>query len=331
MSNRPEAFSLRHTLLTTALLAALATGTPALAAHRSHMAQPSQTAAAVDIAYRVMEVDGVKVFYREAGPAHAPTLLLLHGFPSSSHMYRNLIPQLATRYHVIAPDLPGFGFTEAPKDYVYSFDHLAGTLGAFTEALKLDRYAVYVFDYGSPVGFRLALAHPERITALITQNGNAYQEGLSTVWNPISRYWNAPTPANRAALKDFLKPDSVKFQYTQGAGDITRLSPDGYTYDAALLARPGQEDIQLDLFLDYRSNVALYPAFQAWLRRDKPPVLAVWGRNDPFFLPAGAEAFRRDVPKAKVVFYDAGHFALETRGREIGAEVLSFLDRNVKR
>jgi pimeloyl-ACP methyl ester carboxylesterase len=283
------------------------------------------------VAHRTVTIDGLDIFYREAGPREAPTVLLLHGFPTSSHMFRGLIPHLAGPYHVVAPDLPGFGFSEAPprEQFQYSFANLALTIGAFTEAVGLHRFALYFFDYGAPVGLRLALAHPERITVIISQNGNAYEEGLSEGWNPIQQYWKEPTPQHRAALKSFLAPEATKWQYTHGVADTSRVAPESYTLDAALLARPGNEEIQLDLFLDYASNVALYPTFQAYFRAKHPPVLAVWGRNDPFFLPAGAEAFRRDTPNAEVHLFDTGHFALETHAREIGATIIEFLTKRV--
>lgn len=281
------------------------------------------------VTYRRAAVDGLQVFYREAGNPRSPAILLLHGFPTSSHMFRDLIPALADRYRVIAPDLPGFGFSDAPDPtrFQYSFDRLADVIGKFTEVVGLERYALYVFDYGAPVGFRLATRHPERVTALISQNGNAYEEGLSEGWNPIQRYWQDATPANRAALRDFLLPEATRLQYTHGVADVARLAPEAYTLDSTLLARPGNDEIQLDLFLDYKSNVALYPAFQAYLRTHRPPTLAVWGRNDPFFLPAGAEAFKRDVPAAEVHFLDTGHFALETHAAEIGNIIRGFLGR----
>jgi pimeloyl-ACP methyl ester carboxylesterase len=281
--------------------------------------------------YRTTSVHGLKVFYREAGDRSAPTMLLLHGFPTSSHMYRELIPALADRYHVVAPDLPGFGFTEAPDrlDFKYTFDHLAEVIDRFTEVLGLDRYAVYVFDYGAPIGLRLALRHPERITAVVSQNGNAYLEGLSEGWNPIQAYWKDPSPENRAALRAFLKPEATQWQYTHGTVKLERLSPDAWTLDSALLARPGIDEIQLDLFGDYQSNVALYPKFQEYVRTRRPPLLAVWGKNDPFFLPVGAEAFRRDNPDAEVYLLDAGHFALESQGPEIAAIIRDFLARKL--
>ena len=277
--------------------------------------------------YRRVTVGAHEIFYREAGSPARETLLLLHGFPSSSHMFRNLIPLLADRFHLIAPDLPGFGFTASPgRDaFRYTFDNLAMTIEAFTEVLGLPRYAIYVFDYGAPVGFRLARAHPERVTAIISQNGNAYEEGLSTGWDPIQRYWRQPTPENREALRQLLTPDSTRFQYLHGVKDETLVAPESHELDSALLARPGNDEIQLDLFLDYASNVALYPAFQEYFRRRRPPVLAVWGRHDPFFLPPGAEAFRRDNPDAEVHLFDAGHFALETHAREIAEKIRRFL------
>ena len=272
-------------------------------------------------------IDGHQIFYREAGAKDAPTLLLLHGFPTSSHMFRNLIPTLADRYQVIAPDLPGFGFSKSPdrEQFGYTFENLAAVIDRFTEQIGLDRYGIYIFDYGAPVGLRLAFAHPERITTIISQNGNAYEEGLSQGWNPIQKYWKDPTPANRAALKDFLTPDATKSQYLHGVADETLVAPEAYALDSALLARPGNDEIQLDLFLDYASNVALYSKFQSYFRTHRPPLLAVWGKNDPFFLPQGAEAFRRDNPEAEVHLFATGHFALETHASEIAGVILNFL------
>ena len=277
--------------------------------------------------YHRLNIDGRGIFYREAGNADAPALLLLHGFPTSSHMFRDLMPGLADRYHLVAPDLPGFGFSDAPAraEFKYTFDNLARVIEVFAGKIGLQRYALYVFDYGAPVGFRLALAHPERVTAIISQNGNAYEEGLSQGWNPIQRYWREPTPENRAALRDFLKPETTKWQYTHGVADESLVAPESYTLDTALLARPGNDEIQLDLFLDYANNVALYPKFQAYFRAQRPPLLAVWGKNDPFFLPAGAEAFKRDIPGAVIRFFDTGHFALETHAEEIAAAIRDFL------
>jgi pimeloyl-ACP methyl ester carboxylesterase len=274
-----------------------------------------------------VDADGVRVFYRAAGDPAAPVVLLLHGFPASSFMFRELIPRLAMHYRVIAPDLPGFGFTEVPaaRRYAYTFGGLAMTIDAFTQALGLDRYALYVFDYGAPVGFRLAMAHPERVSAIVSQNGNAYQEGLSDAWNPIRQYWVAPTPEHREALNGLLTLDGTRFQYTHGVPNPDIVPPESYTLDAALLERPGNKAIQLDLFLDYASNVKLYPEFQEYFRQSRPPLLAIWGRNDPFFLPAGAEAFRKDIPNAKVQFLDTGHFAIETHVTEIAAAMRNFL------
>ena len=282
--------------------------------------------------HRTVSVDGLRVFYREAGDPKAPAVLLLHGFPISSHMFRDLIPELARRYRVIAPDLPGFGYSDAPSraDFTYSFEAIANVIDSFTTAVGLERFAIYVFDYGAPIGFRLATRHPEKITAVISQNGNAYLEGLSEGWNPIQAYWREPSDENRAALRGFLKPETTQWQYTHGEPDLERLSPDAWTLASAFLARPGNDEIQLDLFGDYQSNVALYPAFQAYLRKHRPPLLAVWGKNDPFFLPAGAEAFKRDVPNAEVRLIDAGHFALEAHAPEIAALIGDFLARHLK-
>ncbi len=248
-------------------------------------------------------------------------------------MFRNLIPQLSERYRVIAPDLPGFGFTESPSrtEFAYNFENIAKVIGAFVDAIGLEKFAIYVFDYGAPTGLRLALAKPDRITAIISQNGNAYVEGLSDAWNPIQRYWKDPTPENRQALRDFLKPEATKWQYTHGVTDESLVAPESYILDSALLTRPEQEDIQLDLFKDYESNVKLYPKFQEYFRTKRPPILAVWGKNDPFFIPPGAEAYRRDVTDAEVHFFDTGHFALETHANEIGAMVADFLGRKLKR
>ncbi|GGI53859.1 alpha/beta fold hydrolase [Oxalicibacterium solurbis] len=279
------------------------------------------------VRHKKVVVDGLEVFYREAGRAGDPVLLLLHGFPSSSHMFRDLIPLLADRFHLIAPDLPGFGQTQLlPREqFAYTFDDLANVIAHFTDELKLQRFGIYIFDYGSPVGLRLALKHPERVTAIVTQNGNAYLEGLSEGWNPIRQYWQEPNQVNRDALRALLQPETTLWQYTHGVTDKEAVSPDGYSLDDFYMTRPGAHEVQLDLFLDYANNVALYPEFQAYFRQYQPKLLAVWGRNDPFFLPAGAEAFRRDIPQAKVVFYETGHFALETHATEIAGEIRSFL------
>jgi pimeloyl-ACP methyl ester carboxylesterase len=272
-------------------------------------------------------VDGLTVFYREAGAADAPTLLLLHGFPSSSHMFRDLIPLLADDFHLVAPDLPGFGKSAMPPpdEFEYTFDHLADVIDHFTEVIGLDRFAIYVFDYGAPVGFRIAARHPDRITAIISQNGNAYEEGLSDSWSPLQAYWKDPSPANRDAVRTMLQPETTIWQYTHGVTDLTRVSPDGYGLDNYYLARPGADEVQLDLMLDYASNIALYPAFHEYFRASRPPLLAVWGSNDPFFIPPGAEAFKRDIPEADVRFLPTGHFALETHVEEIAHAIIDFL------
>jgi pimeloyl-ACP methyl ester carboxylesterase len=278
-----------------------------------------------------VEAHGVQVFYREAGKVSAPVVLLLHGFPASSFMFRELIPRLATDYRVIAPDLPGFGFTEVPSErkYVYSFDQLARTIEAFTRAVKIDRYVIYVFDYGTPTGFRLAMAHPERVTAIVSQNGNAYEEGLGDAWDPIRKYWASPTAENRDILRQsVLTAGGTRWQYTHGVANPESIPPESYALDTALLERAGNKEIQLDLFLDYASNVKLYPKFQEYFRNSKPPLLAIWGKNDPFFIPAGAEAFRTDLPNAEVQFLDTGHFAIETHVVEIAAAMKTFFAAN---
>jgi pimeloyl-ACP methyl ester carboxylesterase len=281
--------------------------------------------------YRTVETGAHRVFYREAGKPGNPAVLLLHGFPTSSHMFRDLIPLLADRFHVVAPDLPGFGNTVSPPrgQFDYSFDNLARVIGEFVEAVDLARYAIYVFNYGAPTGFRLAVKHPDRVTAIISQNGNAYEEGLSDGWDPIRAYWQDASHANREALRQFLKPETTIWQYTHGVLDATTVSPDGYSLDNFYLGRPGAADVQLDLFGDYKSNVSLYPTFQQYFRTHRPPLLAIWGKNDPFFLPAGAEAYKRDIPDAEVRFLDTGHFALETHAAEIGAAMRNFLGRVV--
>lgn len=277
--------------------------------------------------YRTLNVRGINVFYREAGRPNSPTLLLLHGFPSSSHMFRDLIPLLAEQYHLVAPDFPGFGQSDMPARgaFSYTFANIADTIAALTEAIGLEKFAIYIFDYGSPVGLRMALKSPDRISAIISQNGNAYEEGLSGGWNPIQAYWKDPSQANRDALRAFLKPESTTFQYTHGVVNTRMVSPDGRSLDDFYLARPGAHEVQLDLFKDYASNVAIYPQFQQYFRTHQPPLLAVWGKNDPFFLPAGAEAFKRDIPRATVRFFDTGHFALETHCREIADAIHPFL------
>jgi pimeloyl-ACP methyl ester carboxylesterase len=284
------------------------------------------------ITYRTAQVDGRNIFYRAAGLGDAPTLLLLHGFPSAGHMFRDLIPFLADRFHLVAPDLPGFGQSDMPSrdEFKCTFDNLAEAIERFTEVTGLERFAIYIFDYGAPVGLRIAAKHPERITAIISQNGNAYEEGLSEGWSPVRAYWREPTQANRDALRSFLTPETTLFQYTHGVADPSLVSPDGRSLDDHYLARPKANEAQLDLLLDYASNVALYPVFQAYFRNHQPPFLAVWGKNDPFFLPAGAEAFRRDIPSADVRLFDTGHFALETHSADIAAAVRVFLERTLR-
>lgn len=281
--------------------------------------------------YGFQSVDGVEVFYREAGPRDAPALLLLHGFPTASHMFRDLIPLLSHRFRLIAPDLPGFGQTKAPPrgTFDYTFDNLADVVEGFTAAMSLQQYALYIFDYGAPVGLRLAMRHPEKVSAIITQNGNAYVEGFSDQWGPWEAYWREPSAANREACRASLAPDTIRnWQYGTGA-DPSLLSPDGYELDIGYMARPGAEEIQLDLILDYRSNLTRYPDFQAYFRKHLPPLLAVWGRHDPAFVPAGAVAYQRDLPDAQVHLLDAGHFALETHAKEVAALIAPFLESRV--
>ena len=284
------------------------------------------------IKYQTTRVNGLNIFYREAGSRELPTVLLLHGFPTSSHMFRDLIPILAGDYHVVAPDLPGFGRTDLPdhKQFSYSFANLAEIIGKFTEAIGLKKFSIYIFDYGAPVGLRMALKHPERIQAIISQNGNAYVEGLSDGWNPIRAYWQEPSQKNRDALRAMLTPETTEFQYVHGVADKSLVSPDGRGLDDFYLTRPGAHEAQLDLFLDYAGNVEMYPEFQSFFRKHKPPFLAVWGKNDPFFLPAGAEAYKRDIPDAEVHFFDTGHFALETHCDEIGAAIVTFLKKTLR-
>jgi len=295
-------------------------------------AAPMSANEKAQVHYRFEKVGDVNVFYREAGDPTAPTVLLLHGFAASSFMYRELIPALSDRYHVVAPDLPSFGNTESPvrEKYAYTFANITKTIDRFTEQLKLDRYAIVVHDYGAPVGWRLASAHPSRITAIVSQNGNAYEEGLAKGWDGIKKYWQSPTAENRAAVRDFPTPASIKWQYFEGVKDPSLVSPDGYTLEGMRVARPGNADIQLDLLLDYASNVKMYPQFQAYFRKEQPALLAVWGKKDPYFLPAGATAWKRDLPNADIRFYDTGHFALETHAHDIVPVIQAFLDKNLK-
>jgi pimeloyl-ACP methyl ester carboxylesterase len=280
-----------------------------------------------NIHFKTAKVDGLNVFYREAGKVGQPKLLLLHGFPTSSHMFRDLIPLLSDQFHIVAPDLPGFGRTDMPprSEFKYTFDNIANVIDRFTKIVGFDKFAIYIFDYGAPTGLRIALKHPECITAIISQNGNAYEEGLSSGWEPIQAYWKDPSSANREALRTFLTPETTSWQYTHGTNDLSKISPDGYSLDNYYMARKGADEVQLDLFGDYKSNVALYPEFQNYFRTYKPKFLAVWGKNDPFFIPPGAEAFKRDNPNAKVEFFDTGHFALETHAQEIANSIRKFL------
>jgi pimeloyl-ACP methyl ester carboxylesterase len=279
------------------------------------------------VKYLKTKVEDLEIFYRESGPAGAPTILLLHGFPTSSHMYRNLIPLLNEKYHVIAPDLPGFGYSDAPKntEFTYTFDNLTKYIQGLIDQLGLKRFAIQVFDYGAPVGYRIAVANPEKITGIITQNGNAYEEGLSEGWNPIQKYWVEPTEENRNNLRGMSTAATTQWQYFTGVSDPALIAPESYTLDQYFLDREGNVELQLDLFKNYASNVAMYPTFHEYFKKYQPALLAVWGDKDPFFLPPGAEAFKRDLPNATVKFFDTGHFALETHVNEIGEEILKFL------
>jgi pimeloyl-ACP methyl ester carboxylesterase len=318
----------KRILINTALVAVtglVLLGSPAMAQLTKKLNNKNMETSQVH--YLNIKANGLNIFYREAGRKDAPTILLLHGYPTSSHMYRNLIPILSSQYHVLAPDLPGFGYSDAPdhSQFNYTFDNLASTMQAFINELGLKRFAIYIFDYGAPTGLRLALANPEKITGIISQNGNAYEEGLSSDWNPIQKYWKEPSQENRDALKDFVSKEATWYQYHQGVSDPALIAPETYTLDQHFLDRPGNIEIQLDLVKDYRTNVALYPKFQAYFREHKPKLLAVWGNKDPYFLPAGAEAYKRDNPNTTIKFYNTGHFALETNAKEIGQDVLNFL------
>jgi pimeloyl-ACP methyl ester carboxylesterase len=277
---------------------------------------------------RRVTADGISIFYREAGPADRPVVLLLHGFPTSSFQFRELIPRLADKYRVIAPDLPGFGFTEVPaeRNYTYTFDSLAKSIEAFTDALALQRYALYIFDFGAPTGLRLAVSRPERVTAIFSQNGNAYEEGLGETWAPLKQYWQDETAENREMARKLLGADGIRFQYFHGVPNPESIAPESYTLDTALIGRPGNMEIQLDLHLDYRNNIPVYPKFHEYFRQYKPPFMAIWGKNDPFFIPAGAEAYKRDLPSASIRFVDSGHFALETHVEEIAQGMRELFD-----
>jgi pimeloyl-ACP methyl ester carboxylesterase len=280
------------------------------------------------VRYQTADAGGFKIYYREAGKRGNPKLLLLHGFPTASHMFRDLIPLLAEKFHIVAPDLPGFGRSDMPSrdTFKYTFDNLADVIDRFTGIVGFDKFALYIFDYGAPTGLRIAVKHPERISAIISQNGNAYEEGLSDGWSPIRAYWEDASEANRRKLRDFLAPQTTVWQYTHGVPDTSLVSPDGYSLDNFYMTRSGADEVLLDLFGDYKTNVALYPTFQKYFRTHKPRLLATWGRNDPFFLPPGADAFKRDIPGAVVRFYDTGHFALETHAAEIAAAIRDFLN-----
>lgn len=322
------------TLLSLAAAAFLAAGAVrATPAADASLVPPAAGAPAGQVRYRTIAVDGVDVFYREAGPADAPVLLLLHGFPTSSHMFRELVPRLAQRYRVIAPDYPGFGYSAAPsrERFAYTFDHYAQVIGRFTRQLGLARYALYVMDYGAPVGFRLATAAPERVTAIVVQNGNAYDEGITGFWDPIKAYWRSGAPDDREALRWLTSAEATQWQYTHGVPDPALVSPDAWTHDQARLDRAGNQEIQLDLFYDYRTNIPLYPRWQRYFREHKPPMLVVWGRNDEIFVAAGAAPYARDNPNAQVHMLDTGHFVLETHGAQVATMIGAFLDRNVRR
>lgn len=316
-------------LLLGAVLTAFAMPFEVTAAPASNPSTLNETA----VSYHTEVVDGVKVFYREAGPKNAPAVLLLHGFPTSSHMFRNLIPKLADRYHVIAPDYPGYGQSDQPAmdQFSYSFDHLSSIVDKFTTQIGLGKYAIYVQDYGAPIGYRLASAHPEKISAIVVQNGNAYNEGIDNpFWDPIKAFWKNKTEANAAKLRPVLELNATKWQYTEGFRDPSHVSPDTWILDQAYMDRPGNKDIQIELFYSYGTNPPLYPAWQAYFRKHQPPMLIVWGKNDKIFPAAGATPYLRDLPNAELHLLDTGHFALEEDGEEIGNLMHNFLDRKVQ-
>lgn len=321
----------RRALLAGAALIATALPFALVNSPKPLMAAKIVTADATHVHYRTVSIDGIDLFYREAGHVDAPAILLLHGFPTSSHMYRNLIPALADKYRVIAPDYPGFGQSAMPERtaFTYGFDNYAKLINGLTAKLGLDRYALYVMDYGAPVGFRLASQHPERVSALIVQNGNAYDEGLGEFWQPIQKYWASGSSEDREALRWQTSLKATRWQYTHGVPDPSLVSPDAWTIDQALLDRPGNQEIQLDLFHDYRTNIPLYPEWQAYFREHQPPMLVVWGKNDLIFIAAGAAPYKHDLPKAELHLLDAGHFALETHGAEIAALMRDFLGRHL--
>lgn len=317
-------------VLSSLLLAIAAHGTHASAAAAG---EPTNAVVAAAVSYRTVNVDGVNVFYREAGPKNAPVVLLLHGFPTSSQMFRNLIPRLADKYRVIAPDYPGYGQSDMPPmdKFQYSFDNLARVIDRFTEAVDAKKFALYVQDYGAPIGYRIAAAHPERVSAIVVQNGNAYDEGIDNeFWVPAKVYWADKSEANGAKLRPLFEIGATKWQYTEGIRDVSRISPDAWTVDQARMDRPGNKDIQLEMFYSYGTNPPLYPGWQAYFRKHQPPMLIVWGKNDKIFPPAGAHPYLRDLPKAELHLLDTGHFALEEDSETIGRLMRSFLQRNVR-
>lgn len=324
--------TVKHKLLAAVAAALVAGSIVAPATVQAAKPTPSAyTIPAAPIYYRTAKVDGLDIFYREAGPKDAPVILLLHGFPSSSHQFRNLIPLLADKYRVIAPDYPGFGYSSQPAraQFNYTFDRLYDVVDKWTRAVGVDKFSVYIQDYGSPIGLRFALNQPDRVTALIVQNGNAYDVGLAPIWDPIKAYWAENTQQRRDALRDFLKEPTTVFQYSEGV-PAERRNPDAWRHDQAGMDRPGNDEIQLDLFSDYRTNVKMYPQFHESFRKNQFPTLVVWGKNDPIFTPQGAEAFRKDLPKAEIHMIDAGHFALETHAAETAGYIREFLPRALK-
>ena len=326
----PFRFDRRRLVIGISGMAVAATASQSASAKSSRAA--SERAVTYPVTYhRTKVVDGIKIFYREAGPKGAPVILLLHGFPTSSHMFRNLIPALADRYRVIAPDYPGYGQSDMPDraTFAYTFDRFAEFVDGLLERLQVERFAMYVMDYGAPVGWRLALKHPERITGLIVQNGNAYEEGLTAFWDPIKAYWSDGSQAHRDALHVLVTPEITKFQYTDGVADLSRVAPDNWVHDQALLDRPGNAEIQMDLFYDYRTNLPLYPAVQAYFRERRPPTLIVWGKNDKIFPPDGAHPYKRDLPEVEFHLIDTGHFALEDKADEMVPLIRDFLGRKL--